>query len=113
MRSFATDGFNDLFISGRGLAVDTGLAAILAVAKHCAQSILGEMVLAKDQGMPYFETVWAGNPSSAAFEAAFRARVSAIDGVQEIASLEARLIGDQMRYTAEIVTVFGVGSLNV
>lgn len=112
MRSFATDDNNDLFISGRDMAVSVDLLAVLSVAKHVAQSILGEMVFAKTEGMPYFETVWAGNPTSAAFEAAFRDRVGRIPGVQQIASLEVNQVGDAMQYRAEIVTIYGAGAVN-
>lgn len=112
MRSFATDDTNDLFIRGRNLASETDLQAVLMVAKHAAQAILGEMVLAKDEGMPYFETVWIGGPSSAAFEAAFRKRVARIDGVSDISSLEVAQVGDAMSYTATIVTTYGTGELN-
>lgn len=112
MRSFATDDTNDLFIAGRDLAIVTDLQAVLTVAKHAAQAIQGEMVFAKTQGMPYFETVWVGNPTSAAFEAAFRARVARIDGVESIASLEVEQVGDVMQYRAEIVTVYGTGAIN-
>lgn len=112
MRSFATDATNDLFISGRSMASVNDLLAVLNVAKHAAQAILGEMVFAKTQGMPYFETVWSGNPTSAAFEAAFRERVSAIPGVESVASLEVAQVGDVMQYRAEIVTIYGAGVLN-
>lgn len=112
MRSFATDANNDLFIAGRALAISTDIDAVLQVARHVAQSILGEMVFAKTEGMPYFETVWVGNPSSAPFEAAFRDRVARIPGVQEIASLEVQQVGDALQYRAEILTIYGVGVLN-
>lgn len=112
MRSFATDETNDLFISGRNLAIVSDLAAILTVAKHAAQAILGEMVFAKTQGMPYFETVWSGNPTSAAFEAAFRSRIGSIPGVESIPSLEVNQVGDAMRYRAEIITIYGPGVFN-
>lgn len=112
MRSFATDGNNDLFIQGRNLSISTDLQAVLAVAKNAAQTILGEMVFAKTEGMPYFETVWAGNPSSAAFEAAFRDRINRIPGVLDIASLEVNQVADAMQYRAEIVTEFGLGTIN-
>lgn len=112
MRSFATDSTNDLFIEGRNLALVSDLQAVLNVAKHAAQAILGEMVFAKTQGMPYFETVWSGNPTSAAFEAAFRERVTAIDSVESILSLEVAQVGDIMQYRAEIVTVYGPGVVN-
>lgn len=112
MRSFATDSNNDIFITGRNLTLCQNIEAVLCVARNAAQAILGEMVLAKDQGMPYFETVWVGNPSAAPFEAAFRARVGAIDGVTEITSLETEQAGDVMRYAATITTIYGTGQVN-
>lgn len=112
MRSFATDDKNDLFLNGRNLAIVSDLQAVLTVAKHAAQAILGEMMFAKNQGMPYFETVWVGNPTASAFEAAFRQRVARIAGVQEVASLETEQTGDVMRYRAVIVTIYGVGEVN-
>lgn len=112
MRSFSSDENNDLYIAGRNLAISSDLQAVLEVAKHAAQAILGEMVFAKTQGMPYFETVWAGNPTSAPFEAAFRERIVEIEGVESIASLEVSQVGDAMQYRAEIVTVYGTGVLN-
>lgn len=112
MRSFATDGNNDLFISGRALASVEGLAAVITVCKHAAQAILGEMVFAQDQGMPYFETVWVGNPTTAPFEAAFRERIAAVDGVVEITSLSTAQVGDKMQYVAEVATIYGAGQFN-
>lgn len=112
MRSFATDNTNDLFITGRSLSIVTDLAAVLNVCKHAAQGILGEMVLAKDQGMPYFETVWVGNPTAAPFEAAFRVRIAQVDGVVEITSLTTEQVGDVMQYSATIATIYGTGQIN-
>ena len=81
MKTFATDANNDFLVSGRSLSLATDLAAVLLVCRHAAQAILGEMVFAQDQGMPYFETVWIGAPTTAPFEAAFRERIARIDGV--------------------------------
>lgn len=112
MRTFATDAANDLVVSGRGLSIVTGLDAVLLVCRHCAQAILGEMVFAADQGMPYLETVWTGAPSTAPFEAAFRDRIERIDGVESIESLEAFIDAGAMRYTARINTIYGAGEFN-
>lgn len=112
MRSFGVDGNNDLFISGRNLSVVDDLQAVLNVCAHAAKAILGEMVFAKQQGMPYFETVWVGNPSTAPFEAAFRARIAQVPGVSEITSLTTEQVGDSMQYVAVIATEFGTGSIN-
>lgn len=112
MRTFATSETNDFAITGRSLALVSDIEAVLAVCQHAAQAILGEMVFAKNQGMPYFETVWVGAPTTAPFEAAFRARIAAVSGVTGIDELTTEQVGDTMRYRATIATIYGPGALN-
>lgn len=112
MRTFATTATNDIAILNGGMALSSGIDAVLLVARHCAQAILGEMVFAANQGMPYFETVWVGAPTTAPFEAAFRERILQITGVTGIDALETWQEGDVMRYTATISTEFGTGEVS-
>lgn len=112
MRSFLVNANNDLVVSGRSLIVSVDLEAVLLVCAHCAKAILGEMVFAKNQGMPYFETVWVGAPSSAPFEAAFRARIAQVEGVVSIDELTVEQVGDVMQYAATITTAYGTGTIN-
>jgi len=112
MRSLGVDANNDLVLVGGTLPVLTGTDAVLAVCAACARAILGEMVLATGQGMPYFETVWIGGPTVAPFEAAFRARVLQIEGVTAIEELTVSQENNTMRYSATISTVYGTGSLS-
>lgn len=111
-RCFARDDNNDLFITGGSLSIVTGIEAVLQICEHAAKAILGEMVFEQQKGMPYFETVWVGNPSTAAFEAAFRTRIAEIDGVTGIEELTTGQSGDSMQYSATIVTVYGTGTIN-
>lgn len=112
MRTFATSDTNDFALVGRSLALISDLPAVLDVCSHVAQALLGEMVLAKDQGMPYFQTVWVGAPTTAPFEAAFRARIIQVSGVTGIDELTTEQVGDTMRYRATIVTIYGPGVIN-
>jgi hypothetical protein len=113
MRTFATTSpTNDFLVSGRTLVLASDIDAVLLVCRHCAQAILEEMVFAKDQGMPYFETVWIGAPTTAPFEAAFRDRIMRVDGVTGIEELTAAQVGDKMQYSAVIATAYGTGVLN-
>lgn len=109
MRCFGVDSNNDLFISGGALNIKLDLQAVLDVCAHAAKAILGEMVFTPNLGMPYFETVWVGNPTTAPFEAAFRIRVAMISGVKEIEELTASQQGDKMIYAARIRTIYGTG----
>lgn len=112
MRTFATTDTNDFALVGRSMVLSSNLAAVLSVCEHAAQAILGEMVFAKDQGMPYFETVWVGAPTTAPFEAAFRARIMRVTGVINIDELTTEQVGDTMRYRATIATIYGPGVVN-
>lgn len=112
MRSFAVTAANDLAISGRSMSFVSGIDAVLNVCAHCAKAILGEMVFAQPDGMPYFETVWVGGPSTAPFEAAFRRRILRIEGVVRIDELTTEIVEGVMTYRASIVTVYGTAPLN-
>lgn len=113
MRTFAIiNETNDLALSGRSLQLVSDIDAVLLVCAHCAKAILGEMVFAQEQGMPYFETVWVGAPNTAPFEAAFRDRVSRVSGVLRIDELETTRNDDVMAYRATITTIYGTGSIN-
>lgn len=112
MKTFATTGTNDFLVTSRSLVFAADIDAVLLVCRHAAQAILGEMVFAQDQGMPYFETVWIGAPTTAPFEAAFRARIAQVPGVTGIDELITEQIGDRMRYSATITTIYGTGVLN-
>ena len=113
MRTFATTTpTNDFLVSGRSLVLAGNIDAVLLVCRHCAEAILGEMMFAKNQGMPYFQTVWVGAPTTAPFEAAFRERISQVAGVTGIEELTTAQVGDKMQYSAVINTIYGAGTLN-
>jgi len=111
--TFSIDQNNDLYLgSSRNLALASDLQAVLFVCQNAAQAIKGEMIFRPESGMPNFEAVWAGSPNIPAWEAAFRARVLTVDGVTGIKSFTGYRDGNSMRYTAEIITVYGTGAIN-
>lgn len=112
MRTFATNANNDFLIVGRSMVFASNIDAVMGVCAHAAKALLGEMVLAKNQGMPYFQTVWVGAPTTAPFEAAFRDRISQISGVTGIEELTTEQNGDAMVYSATIATIYGTGTIN-
>lgn len=112
MKAIGTDANNDIVVSGNRVYMVQDLQAIMTVAKACAQAILGEMIYAKNKGMPYFQTVWVGAPSTVPFEAAFRARMLEIPGVTEVQDFEALQNGDVLEYSARLVTIYGEGTVS-
>lgn len=110
---FAVDENNDLYVGPGGtVAIARDLEAVLQACDHAAKTILAEMVLATDQGLPYFEAAWAGTPNVSQFEAALRAALLAVDGVTGVSALSIGQIANALTYQAQIVTVFGAGNVN-
>ena len=112
-RTLAVDSTNDIFIGGNGsLSVVSGLEATLQAAQQAAQTQLGEMIYAVDQGLPNFTAVWNGAPNLSQFEAYLRRTLLAVDGVTGVPNLTTSAGGGVLSYTATIETIYGPGVLN-
>lgn len=121
VRTFAVNSNNDIYIDMMGnLAITTGLPAVQQVCQQAARTILGEMVLNTDAGIPYFETVFNGVPNLQQFDAALRTAWLAIPSVIEVVSLTFDQVANpqdgnrnsKLTYTATINTTFGSGVIN-
>lgn len=112
-RTFATDATNDLYLGPQDvLVLVTGVEAVKFAAEQAVRTLLGEMALAADQGLPYFEALWTGTPNLQWFEAALRQTILAVADVQSIVALDIRLVGQNVQYVAEILTSYGPVALN-
>lgn len=108
MITFASDGNEDLAISmGGGTYLISGDDAILQSARQRAKARRGEMIHAKDQGVPFEQVAWIGTPNIAQFEAGVRAAIMTTPGVVEVRALKADLVDGVLQYTATLVTENG------
>lgn len=113
MRVLAVNSKNDIFIGGDGnLAQATALDAVMQAAQQAAQTQLGEMIYAVDQGVPNFAAVWNGAANVAQFEAFLRRTLLAVDHVTGIDSLTITIADNKLSYVANIQTDYGPGALN-
>lgn len=111
-KMLAVDDNNDLFIRGSGLlALNSDLDAVMQAAQHAAQAQLGEMILAIDQGVPNFQTIWESATNVAQFQAYLRRAIMSVDGVIEVRDLETEVRDNVIFYAATIVTIYGSGVL--
>ena len=122
VQTFAVNTNNDLYIDEQGnLAIVYDLQAVSQACKQAALTLLGEMVLQTNQGIPYQTAIWVGVPNIPAFEGALRSSWLAIQGVTEVASLVTS-IGPYtspgttvpitaLSYSATIDTIFGSVSI--
>lgn len=112
-RVIAVDQNNDLYIGQNGsLATVTGLAAVMQACQQAAQTQLGEMIYAVDQGLPNFAAVWSGAPNLSQFEASLRATLLAVEGVTAVVSVVTDRSSNKLTYQATIETIYGLGALN-
>lgn len=110
-------GFNDLYVGVDGNLVVAGLTlenndqlnAVLYSCQNISRSVLGEMVLQVNRGLPNFQTIWNGNPDIAQWEIALRTALLSVDGVIEISEIDVVITGDVLNYAATIITNFGQG----
>ncbi len=113
-KSLAVDPLtNDLFLGTDGnLAQTRDLAAVLQAAQHAAQTQLGEMIYAVDQGVPNFDTIWNGAPNLSQFDAFLRRAILAVGGVRQVLEVDVRTERNTLNYRAVIQTVYGTAVLN-
>lgn len=112
-KTFAVNASNDIYIGFNGnLVIVSDLEGTLQACAQSTKTILGEMVLAVDQGIPDFETVWNGVPNLQQYEAAIRSAILGVSGVVEIVSFFMNTEKQVLQYTAVIRTIYGVGSIN-
>ena len=93
------------------MRIATGLEAALNLAKHYAQTLMGEMIHASDLGVRFFDTAY-NRPRLALFAEDMRRRIMQVDGVLSVSRLDARISEDELLYTADIVTRWGVGAVS-
>jgi hypothetical protein len=113
-KTLKVDDSNDIYVDASGaLAIAEGLVAVMQAAQQSAQTQLGEMVYAVDQGIPNFTSIWNGAPNLAQFEAYLRRAMLGVDGVLAIDSLAISSTEGKVSYSATIQTIYGPGVLNV
>lgn len=112
-RVLSVDSSNDIYIGPDGsLATSTGVNAVMQACQQAAQTQLGEMIYAVDQGLPNFAAVWNGAPNISQFEAYLRATLLAVDGVVAVVSLATTRADNRLIYEATIQTIYGLGTIN-
>jgi len=114
-RSFSINDVNDVYLDNNGnLAISDGLTALIEICKQYMQTILGELTLNTDTGIPYFQSVFTGVPNIQQFVAAGRAALLTVEGVTQIISFDVSVGASPktLTYVAIIQTIYGQGVVN-
>ena len=111
-QSLGLNSSNDLYLNSSGnLQVDTGLQALIDVCLNVSRALLGEMVLTINNGLPYFQAVFTGNPNLAIFQAYLISALNNIDGVNSVQNVNMSLNANVLSFTATIDTIYGPTTL--
>lgn len=99
---------NDLELGKNGeLTFLQDIEAVAQESRHFAATLRGEMIHAKQNGIPYLQDIFTRIPNLAQIEAALRRRLMSLSDVSAITALTASINGDILQYTAIINTVYG------
>ena len=109
--------YNDLYLDAFGnIALSYDVQAIVEECSQATKTLLGEMVLNTDVGIPYADTLWIGVPNSQQFVSAITNALLSINGVLEVVSLVTSQGGavsqNSFTFTAIIRTIYGTGVVN-
>ena len=114
-QTFSVNANNDLFLTNEGnMSLSFEIQAILQACEQVAKTLLGELVLATDVGIPYMTAVFVGVPNLIAFQGALRAAwLTLVPGVTGVADLvTTQNTTSQISYSATIETIIGSGVIN-
>src|SRR5690606_41293921 len=101
-QTLAVDANNDIYLGEDGnIAVVFNLQGTLQACAQAAKTILGEMIFQSNRGVPNFQLIWVGVPNPQQYEAAVRATLLEVDGVQEIVSFIYNLTDNNLTYRSE------------
>jgi hypothetical protein len=132
--TFAVTSDNDIYLNSDGnVALLFGQDAVMQLCEHASKTILGEMILFSNQGMPNFQTIWQpGIPNLPQFQTALHNTLMLVDGVIEVNSIGISVVdsringlagngasistgntaaGKSLAYSVTISTIYGQGTL--
>ncbi len=103
---------NDLVLTpSNSIGVSTDLEAVIQICEHVVKTMLGELILQGDQGVPNFQLIWNGAPNIPQAQNAIREALLSVEGVTTVTQLTAFVQNNTLYYNATIQTIYGEASL--
>ena len=114
MRTISTDDKNDLYLTpSNSVAVSSDIQAIMDTCEYTVQTVMGELILQGDVGIPNFQLIWNGNPNIPQAENAIREAIMLVNGVTGATELSAFVENNVLKYNATIQTIYGEAQLGL
>jgi len=99
---------NDLQLNNiNNISLAKDIYAVEQSCKNATMALLGEMIFNTDKGIPYFETVWNGNPQIQQAEFEIRSAILDVEGVKNIKDFSIFVKNGVLSYNTTIETIYG------
>jgi len=113
MRTLATNENADIYRGPDGnLAIATDLTAIIQTCEHVSRTKLAELPYAQSRGIPFFDIALGATTDAGLYEMYLRKVLMTVPGVTGIGNVNIWTEGNELKYTAEIKTLYGTESLS-
>ena len=113
VKTLARDENCDLYVGTDGqLAIVDGKEAYAQIINAKMRTTLGEMQLAMQKGVPYFETVFADPSMVPVWQESVIQMLESLAFVIEVSSFICETKGNMLEYTSEIKTDKGMVTIN-
>lgn len=113
MITLAVDINNDMFIGADGnLSFARDVEAVSQNTVHYGKTLRNEMLQEYDLGIPFFMVAFGSSVTLQQYEAATKQRLLQTPGVTGIKAFETVQVGDVLKYTATIETIYGLSVIN-
>ena len=113
MRTISINENNDISKNrSNNLAIDTDIQAVADVIKNRVLTLLQELSLNTEKGIPYYTTVWAEQANLELFQANVVNEIETTPGVIRCKDFNYKVNDGVLSYTAEIETEYGTVILN-
>lgn len=89
----------------------TGIEAVLQVCQSTIEGQRGEMQYNTNRGIPTEETLWGGTANQHRFQFFCIEALKGVTGVSEVTRFNTQIIDSELRYRADITTIFGAASI--
>jgi hypothetical protein len=106
--TYATNEDNDIFVDGsNSIVLKSDENAVAQSSVQAVRAKRNEMPFASEDGIPYFETIFIGNPDIAQIDFYYIQEIQKVPNVVRVLSLTSEIKDNVYEYRAEIETVFG------
>ena len=108
MKTFATNANYDIYLGRDGnLAIATDLEAVKQTCEHVSRTILGELPYAQSRGIPFKQLSLDATSNTSLYDMYLRKALMTVPGVTGVGSVTFQPDGDNLKYSAQIKTIYG------